>query len=208
MKFLKNFATLNCKPIECLWQMLMICITFRAVQMPSLVTCKSLQFRCQVVDPPQGIMMFDQNGRNIKDLILLMLAKVPLKDLGITQIERTKVNNLSCRPEAPLTSQVMTIFALITNMISLPCTFQSSHQNVETKEHLFVTFAHSLGKFIGQLERMSMKNLTRVQSELMKTCSRLPQDPLLYADGIHHVGDAAIFKWSVDDQYYRVVIHE
>ena len=49
MKFLKNFATLNCKPIECLWQMLMICITFRAVQMPSLVTCKSLQFRCQVV---------------------------------------------------------------------------------------------------------------------------------------------------------------
>ena len=78
--------------------------------MPSLVTCKSLQFRCQVVDPPQGIMMFDQNGRNIKDLILLMLAKVPLKDLAITYIERMKVNNSSSRPEAPLTSQVMEIF--------------------------------------------------------------------------------------------------
>jgi Tudor domain len=73
----------------------------------NLVTCKSLQFRCQVVDPPQGIMMFDQNGRNIKDLILLMLAKVPLKDLAITHIERTTVYNPSSRPEAPLSSQVM-----------------------------------------------------------------------------------------------------
>ena len=76
----------------------------------NLVSCKSLQFRCQIVDPPQGIMMFDQNGRNIKDLILLMLAKVPLKDLAITYIERMKVNNSSSRPEAPLPSQVMEIF--------------------------------------------------------------------------------------------------
>ena len=81
-------------------------------------------------------------------------------------------------------------------MISLPCTFQTSHQNVKTKEHLLVSFVHPVGKFSGQLERMSMENLTRVQSELMKTCIRLPRDPLLYADGIHHVGDPAIVKWS------------
>ena len=93
-------------------------------------------------------------------------------------------------------------------MILLQHTFQDLHQNVDTKENLFVTFVHSVGKFFGQLERMSMKNLTQMQRELKKTYSRLPQDPLLYADGIQHVGDAAVMKWSVDNQYYRVVIRE
>ena len=53
-----------------------------------------------------------------------------------------------------------------------------------------------------------MDGLNQIQAELLKVYGSLNDPPLLYADVKSHHGDFAIIKWTEDDQYYRVQIHE
>jgi hypothetical protein len=66
----------------------------------------------------------------------------------------------------------------------------------------------SVGRFFGQLERLSIDDLHQIQVELAKVYGSLNDPPLLYADVNSHVGDFAVIKWSEDGQYYRVKIQE
>lgn len=74
------------------------------------------------------------------------------------------------------------------------------------EESLFVTYIEKPGSFVGQLEKLSSKDLAAITNELKEVYSGEMTPPLLYADVKSHLGHFAVYQWNEDNNYYRVMI--
>jgi hypothetical protein len=75
-------------------------------------------------------------------------------------------------------------------------------------EKLNVIVAQEHGSFFGQLDKIPVKDLDDMASELMLAYSSDSNPPLLYADAKSHLGHYGVVHWDEDDKFYRIRVIE
>jgi hypothetical protein len=68
---------------------------------------------------------------------------------------------------------------------------------------LYVILTPEPGSFFGQLEKIPVKDLNDMTSELMLAYSN-PNPTLLYADCKSHLGHCGVVHWEDDNKFYRI----
>ncbi|XP_057380222.1 uncharacterized protein LOC130702570 isoform X2 [Daphnia carinata] len=151
-------------------------------------------FKCHVSGEtiPQSVILVDEAGRSVKDLVLAALVESQ-KALNVSELLKTT----SLSPILP------------------GANIKIAAVEVQDEENLFVTYAGPPGQFFGQFERRPVSELEALKNELRSAYSscgipgQIAQVPLLYSDLKSHVGDYAVIRWATDKLLYRVkVINE